>query len=90
MNTHHLKTDSDLFEKSLEGIKKFEIRLNDRNYSVGDVLILKETKFSGSEMKEGKPLEYTGRTKVVSVSYILEGYGLKENWVVMGVMDVDC
>ena len=82
----YLKTDPAVFEASVQGLKKFEIRLNDRNFNIGDVLYLKETKFSGEEMKAGKPLEYTGRTHTVHVTYILKGgYGLAPDWVVMTV-----
>lgn len=39
---HELKIESKYFTDILKGIKKFEIRKNDRNYQVGDYLILKE------------------------------------------------
>lgn len=82
---HELKTDPEVFEETNAGRKVFEIRYDDRNYQVGDELILKETRYPGEEMKQGKPLEYTGRVCAVRVSYILRGpcYGLKEGWVIM-------
>lgn len=81
---HGLKTDPDVFQKSYQGVKTFEIRFNDRNYEVGDTVILKETKYSRKEMDEGMPLEYTGREGMIKISYILYGpiYGLKEGWVI--------
>lgn len=40
-------------------------------------------------MESGKPLVYTGRCHFVKVVNILSGYGLKDNWVVMGVDDIN-
>lgn len=88
MNTHELKTDPLLFEKSLLGLKPFEIRVNDRCFKEGDILILRETDISGEEIKKGKKWKYTGRYKKVIINYILSGYGLKTNWVVMAVRDL--
>ena len=72
------------------GLKKFELRKNDRKFAVGDFLILKETEFTGEEMASGSPLVYTGREKLVSVCHILAGpiFGLMEGWVIMSIMPV--
>jgi hypothetical protein len=51
--THELKTYPKYFQETIEGNKPFEIRKNDRNFQVGDVLILKEwdnIKYSGREI----------------------------------------
>ena len=42
MKVHKLKLDSNYYDNSAAGIKNFEIRKNDRNYQVGDVLELRE------------------------------------------------
>ncbi|EKE9396612.1 DUF3850 domain-containing protein, partial [Listeria monocytogenes] len=42
--THELKILSEYFWDIAEGRKTFEIRKNDRNFQVGDYLILKEFK----------------------------------------------
>jgi hypothetical protein len=82
-----LKTDPEVFSASWEGIKDFEVRFDDRNYRPGDTLTLKETAYSGEEMMQGHPLEYTGRELEQEVNYVLHGpcYGLKDDWVVMDV-----
>lgn len=87
MKTHELKTDPAVFQSVWEGIKKFEIRKNDRDFSVGDLLTLKETMYSGEDMKGGCPLEYTSRTVICEVNYILHGpiYGLAEGWVILAI-----
>lgn len=82
---HQLKTDPKVFALSWHGKKPWEIRLNDRDFKKGDVLNLKETKFSGEEMLSGNPLEYTGYSIDCEVVAIVSGYGLNENWVVMTV-----
>lgn len=85
---HELKDDPFTFNATASGLKSYEIRFNDRNYRVGDYLILKETKFSGEEMRNGKPLEYTGRQVTRVITHILTGYGLKERWVILSVLPV--
>lgn len=84
---HCLKTDPDVFEASWTGEKSYEIRLNDRGFQVSDLLLLEETRHSGKEMKEGKPLEYTGRRLLAHVQHVLKGpiYGLYDGWVLMSV-----
>ena len=89
MALHILKTDPCVFLVSWEGVKNFEIRYGDRNFKVGDTLLLKETEFSGEEMKNGKPLVYTGRTINSEVNYILNvGYGLAIGWVILDVTHI--
>ncbi|EAH0580331.1 DUF3850 domain-containing protein, partial [Listeria monocytogenes] len=58
--THELKILSEYFWDIAEGRKTFEIRKNDRNFQVGDYLILKE-------FKEEK---HTGWKITVEVTYI--------------------
>jgi ASC-1-like (ASCH) protein len=81
---HDLKLEHEHFKAVKSGIKKFEIRRNDRGYSVGDKLVLHEIVYVGEEMNE---LEYTRRNITVEVKYMLSGptYGLKEGWVIMSM-----
>jgi len=77
MRIHELKTWPDRFNDMLSGIKTFELRFNDRNFKVGDILILQEYRQNDGE--------YTGRTIIRSVIYILEGFGLKDGYCVLGL-----
>jgi hypothetical protein len=87
-HTHHeLKTDPEVFQASLDGLKNFEIRLNDRDFRQGDTLTLRETEHSGEEMSNGAPLKYTGRSLDCKINYVLHGgrYGLADGWVILAV-----
>jgi hypothetical protein len=59
-----------------KGIKTFEIRFNDRNYKVGDILHLQEF-CSG---------EYTGRTIEKEICYMIDSPEYcKDGFVVLGL-----
>lgn len=60
---HRLNITQEYFLAKLQGIKLFEVRKNDRNYKLGDTLVL-------YELNEQK--ERTGRTISQSVNYISE------------------
>ena len=77
MTVHELKIAPEYFNAIQEGIKKFEIRKNDRNYQKGDFLIL-------SEFKEG---DYTGFQTIQMVTYLTD-YEQKEGYVVLSIDDV--
>lgn len=69
---HELKIRPEYFVKVMSGEKTFEIRKDDRDYEVGDYILLKE-------FENG---EYTGNESTyIEISYILRGcpeYGLAE------------
>jgi len=90
MKTHDLKTDSEVFLAVWNGEKTFEIRLNDRGFETGDILFLRETEYSGSEMKLGHPLIFTERQIRAKVSHVLRGpiYGLMEKWVILSLAEI--
>ena len=74
---HELKTYPKYFQETIEGNKLFEIRKNDRNFQVGDVLLL----------KEWDNIKYTGREVGAMVTYILDDkfIGLAEGYVALGL-----
>jgi hypothetical protein len=74
MATHDLKCDHDQFELVMQGLKKFEVRFNDRGFQDKDTLRLHETHYSAEEMRtQGKPLVYTGRIINCLVTHIMRG-----------------
>ena len=83
MKYHELKTDPAVFAAVAAGDKTHEIRFNDRDFQIGDVLHLRETVATGEAMRAGAPLEYTGRHALREVSHIQAGYGLVDGWVIL-------
>lgn len=71
---HELKILPEYFEAVTKGKKTFELRLNDRNFKVGDYLALNE--YNGN---------YTGRSCVVYVDYILHHEALETGYVILSI-----
>lgn len=85
-----LKLDPQPFQETLDGLKRFEIRLDDRDYQCGDLLILCETAAPHADLLPGEIAVKTGRSTVRRVTSILRGpvWGLAEGWVVMSTVAV--
>lgn len=94
MPLHELKTDPGPFQAILDDELMVQIRKADRDYKQGDVLELRETRFTGEQMSAGKPLEYTGRWLRCIVTHVIHGtpgwqeteYGLKQGYVAMSIL----
>ena len=76
---HELKINSDFFHLVGEGIKTFEIRKNDRNFKVGDILKLREW-VKSEEYGE----YYSGGFIDAEVLYITD-FMQVDNYVVMSI-----
>jgi hypothetical protein len=79
MKEHYLKIWPLYFADVQKRLKNFEVRKDDRNYSVGDVLILqeyiiKEQKYTGNEIKR-------------VISYKLSGgqFGIEPGYCILGL-----
>ncbi|OCG56983.1 DUF3850 domain-containing protein [Gilliamella sp. Nev3-1] len=79
MTTHELKIKSEYFMDVVKDIKKAEIRYNDRNYKVGDILKLHEIDELGNR---------TGNQCSVIVSHILDDAEYLRDGYVMLSIDV--
>lgn len=82
--THKLKTHTKYFEQILEGNKTFEIRKDDREFKLGDMLCLQE--FDPITKK------YTGRAINMNVTSLLKNkpeFGLKEGFVLMSIQPIN-
>lgn len=79
---HDLKIWPQYFICIIEGSKTFEIRKNDRDFNIGDKMILREWvpgAFDGAG-------HYTGRTITCTVTYIIfECAGLIPGYVIMSI-----
>lgn len=79
MKLHELKIKEDYFNAILRGEKTFELRKNDRNYQVGDLIHFIKT--------DG--FEYFGHSKdAYQITYILKNvaeYGLDKEYCILGI-----
>jgi hypothetical protein len=67
MKTHELKSWPEFFADILSGRMRFELRRNDRDYQVGDELVLREW--------EPRDQNYSGNVVYMRVTYVLHGAG---------------
>jgi hypothetical protein len=75
---HVLKTWTEYFNAVAADEKTFEVRKDDRNYQVGDTLILKEW--------DNLRKSHTGSQTCVEVTYILKDpQFVKDGYVIMGI-----
>lgn len=75
---HYVKVWPEFFAPLDSGAKPFEVRNDDRNYAVGDVLFLQEY--------EPMTQIYTGAVAVRRVTYVLRNYPhVEKGFVVLGL-----
>ena len=83
--THILKTVNPFYRHVERGIKNFEVRKNDRNFQVGDVIILKEFY---PEYKNGV---FSGDDMSFEITYIYKDETrLMDDYVVLELNNADC
>lgn len=77
--THELKTWPEHFEEVNQRRKTFEIRYHDRQFEVGDTLILYEY--------DNDQKAYTGRSTGRTITHILQGgqFGIDDNYVILSI-----
>lgn len=77
---HDLKTWPEFYAEVVAGRKTFEVRVNDRDYRVGDTLRLREY---APEIGQ-----YSGRETRQLVTYTMSGrFGIDPKYVIMGLRD---
>lgn len=79
--THKLKILENFADDVCIGNKNFEIRKNDRGYQKGDII-----KFTCVD-NQGKILPHIIDEKIYEITYVLNGYGLKNGFVVLGIKE---
>lgn len=77
MKLHELKILPKYYEKVRDGEKRFEIRKDDRNFKVGDIIRLCE--------HDGKL--FTGKDLLYDITYKLDGgeYGLEKGYCILSI-----
>jgi hypothetical protein len=75
---HELKCAQEHYIRIISGQKTFEIRKNDRNFQVGDILILREY-----DAKRGQYIDCSPaiRARIVYITH----YAQKDDFVVLGI-----
>lgn len=81
MKVHELKILKKYVHHLIMREKTFEIRKNDRNFQLDDILHLKEI--------DDVSKEYTGFEMFLKVIYIHQGVGLEEGYVCMSVERIE-
>lgn len=79
MTTHKLKIEPVYLDNLLDGRKKVEIRYNDRDYQVGDVL----------EFTDYRGCGLNHPTYSFRVTHIHSGLGMADNYVALSVERVE-
>jgi hypothetical protein len=84
--THELKIWPEHFQAVVEGKKRAELRGMDRDFKVGDRLVLREW-VAGQEPKgdgdDGYRSGYTGRDGTVVITHIHTGLGMAEGYAML-------
>jgi hypothetical protein len=88
---HDLKCWPGPYDAVVAGLKPYEIRENDRDFRVGDTLLLREWDPHLNHETPRRPGEYTGRSLRVRVTYMTPGgaWGLPPNRCVLGIVHAE-
>ena len=76
---HHLKLTIDFADAVLSGEKNFEIRQNDRGFQKGD-----RVDFTVVD-RLGMIINHPLNDRVFIITYVLNGWGLKNGYCVFGI-----
>ncbi len=87
---HELKTDADSYSAIEGNLKTNTTRINDRNFQAGEYVVLRKTKYTGEEMKNGHPLIYSGVAIMCKITHIEQGHeGIYSAWAVLSLRIID-
>lgn len=83
---HHLKTTDRYFDAVEDGSKTFEVRLNDRAFQTGDVLVLR--RYEDTQIGPRPTIPFREIRK--RVTFILQGgqFGIEPRYCVLGLAPV--
>ena len=83
---HELKINSEFVEPIMNGDKTFEIRQNDRGFQKGDFVKFKVNLDDWNINNRNKVRQF--ESKVYAITYVLNGWGLKNGYVVFGIHEL--
>lgn len=79
---HELKLLWSFENDILDGLKTFEIRENDRGFQKGDLV-----KFKVADTRVNPSINHPIEDKVYEITYVLNGWGIKNGFVVFGIKE---
>ena len=86
MKLHVLKIKEEYYEEVYIGNKTFELRKNDRDYEVGDIIHF--TDVYGKEFIDFLYGEDGGKYNIFRITYVLKNvheYGLDKDYCILGI-----
>lgn len=84
MKTHEIKLNIEFCDAVLNGEKKFEVRYNDRGYNTGD--LIKFIPYDDNHIFS--PCTHEISKRLYQITYILNGWGLKNGYVAFAIEEV--
>jgi len=84
---HTLKTLARYWEAIADGTKTFEVRLNDRAFQTGDLLILEKMDNDGRFYVTEPGKSFTAKSIRKRITYLLQGgqFGIEPRYCVLGL-----
>lgn len=80
MKLHYLKLQEKYWNDVMSGMKGFELRKNDRDFKVGDLIIFVEA--------DTQPKEHVIQSKPFVITYVLKNvpeFGLNEEYAILSI-----
>lgn len=78
---HEIKLDISFCDLVNDGIKTFEVRKNDKNYQIGDLVRFKPVGVCFH------PVEHPIKDKTYKITYVLSGWGIEEGFCVFAIKE---
>lgn len=91
MKRHELKLNVEFCDDVLNGKKTFEVRKNDRGFQTGDLIRFIPTDGTFYRSLDGTVREHAKHEiseRTYRIKYILNGWGIKNGYVVLGIEEV--
>lgn len=88
---HTLKLQRKYADRIIDGQKTFEVRLNDRDYQVGDLIIFNVIDSDNPD----EPVTHKINDKEYEITYVHTNYGMdrgnyKYDYVILGIKPINC
>ncbi len=84
MIVHDIKIRKEYADRIAEGTKKFEVRQNDRDYQVGDILRFHVIDQKTQLIKD-KEISHTLENSKYEIIYVHSGLGMQRDYVILGI-----